>query len=59
MCEELKDELNEGKDAATRVVEHLLRMGADRGTIPVIVDDEKYEVEVRHVPVVPEPVGRE
>ena len=51
MCEELENELNEGKRIATELAAHLLAMGASKATIPVFVADEQYEITVRHIPV--------
>ncbi len=52
MCnDELTAELAGGKRLATALVEHLIRMGAAAGTVPVWVEDQRYEVEVRIVPV--------
>jgi hypothetical protein len=54
MCQELTDELNEGNEAATRLVEHVRRMGAGKATQSIIIEDEEYEVVVTHKPVTPE-----
>jgi hypothetical protein len=35
VCQELKDELAAGQEAARAVVEHVLRMGAGNAEIPV------------------------
>lgn len=51
MCEELDRELNEGKDAARALAEHLNRMGAANLRVEVLVEDEKYLVTVTHQPV--------
>jgi len=48
---DLSAELSEGSRLAKLLVEHLLRMGAGACTLPVVVEDESYEVIVRHKPV--------
>jgi len=53
MDADLKEELDEGERAAHALAEHLRKMGAAKATIPVIIDDEKYEVVVTYVPVEP------
>lgn len=55
--EELNEELRSGREAAKQLVRHLQCMGAAAVTIPMLVDDEKFEIIVRHVPV--EPIGTE
>ena len=52
---DLDIELEEGQMAAKRLARHLISMGADKATLSVLIADEKYEVVVRHVPVVLEP----
>ncbi|HML73347.1 MAG TPA: hypothetical protein PKB02_02505 [Anaerohalosphaeraceae bacterium] len=47
MCEELEESLNEGHEAARRLVDHLLDMGAGKCTIPIETDDGCFIVEVR------------
>ena len=42
----LADELARGSDAAKSVVEHLLAMGANAGSIPVCVDGKPYVVKI-------------
>jgi hypothetical protein len=54
MCEELNEELDNGGRLARELVNHMLAMGADKGTIPVFVNDERYEVTVAHIPVKPD-----
>lgn len=46
MCKELADELEKGKGAARKLVEHLLLMGAESCQIPIILDDEAFVVSV-------------
>ena len=46
MCEELNDELQEGRDAALRLCEHLERMCVDKLSIPVETDDGCYIVKI-------------
>lgn len=36
MCDELKEELEIGKELAEKLLHHLLDMGAGKATIPVI-----------------------
>lgn len=47
MCEELRDELDEGYHAACSLIEHLHAMGAASCRIPVEIDGVVYEVIVR------------
>jgi hypothetical protein len=54
MCQELTDELNEGNEAATRLVQHVRRMGADQMSQSVFIEDEEYKVTIAHKPVTPE-----
>lgn len=46
MCEELKDELKVGKEAAIELVKHVYRMRARDAEIPVEVDGVKWKVKV-------------
>jgi hypothetical protein len=50
--DDLDLELEEGQTAAKRLARHLANMGGSAAFLTVWVDDEKYDVEVRHVPVV-------
>lgn len=54
MCQELTDELNEGNEAATRLVQHLRRMEANQMSQSVFIEDEEYKVTVTHKPVTTE-----
>lgn len=47
MCEELEEELKQGDRIAKELCEHLERMGAGKGAIPVTLDSGCYIVEVR------------
>lgn len=47
MCEELEEELEEGKKAAILLAEHLASMGAGKCTIPVEIDSGCFIVEIR------------
>jgi hypothetical protein len=50
--QKLSEELNEGTNIAKMLVEHVLfTMGAAGAVIPVLLNDEKYEVSVTHIPV--------
>lgn len=52
MNDDLQHELENGQLLAAALVEHMNLMGsASEATIPVIVEDEKWEVTVRHKPV--------
>lgn len=51
MSDETDGQLEEGKRIATALAAHLIEMGAKKATIPVFIQDEKYEVVVAHVPV--------
>lgn len=53
MCEELTEELYEGKHLARSLAYHLISMGAARVEMPVFVEDEEYRITVEHVPVDP------
>lgn len=54
MCQELQDALDNGNHHAVELARHLIEMGAAAATLPVWIDDERYEVVVKHVPVKPE-----
>ena len=47
MCEELEEELEEGNRIAKELCEHLERMSAANGSIPVTLDSGCYIVQVR------------
>lgn len=49
MCKEINEELILGKYIATELVLHLLRMGANKLTIPIEVASIKYEVSIKDV----------
>lgn len=51
--DELNEELSEGKELATCLVNHMMTMGAGGLEIPVLVQDEKYVVTVRYELVKP------
>jgi hypothetical protein len=53
VCEDLKEELDHGKQLAIWLVHHLRDMGAGSATIPVYIQDEEYTVTVTHKPVTP------
>lgn len=58
MSQELNEKLQNGRNPARQLVEHLLHeMGASSCTIPVIYNDEQYDVSIRHVPVKPESIS--
>jgi len=46
MCQELTDELEQGKEAAKALAKHLEVMGADKLTRPVETDDGCYRVTI-------------
>jgi len=46
MGEELEDELDVGYQAARKLVEHLITMGAGKAEIPVTVGSQEYRVTV-------------
>lgn len=56
MCDELDESLADGKRIATALCEHVREMGASDMEIAILIEDERYEVKVRHKPVVDEPV---
>ena len=45
----MTDELNEGSRAASAVLEHMLRMGADQGAIPLIHHDDERGRELSYM----------
>ena len=55
MCKELEEQLEHGSNLAKQLVEHMrYEMNADAGMIPVFLEDERYEISIKHVPVKPE-----
>ncbi len=56
MCEQLDQEIAEGRRLAKELVEHILRMGSAGARIPILIADESYVVSVKHIPVTPEPI---
>jgi len=46
-CQSLEEELTIGKNAATFLVEHMLRMCASRVEIPIVVNGCAYVVSCR------------
>ena len=46
MCDELKEELNEGTKAAVKLAEHLDTMGAANASFPVYLDGSEYVITV-------------
>lgn len=49
MCEELNEELSEGKKLAVKLVEHLCSMGAGKAMMPVFMDGIEYLVTIETV----------
>ena len=47
MCEDLKEELQDGEDAARAWAEHLESMGAGKASIPIETDSGCYVIEIR------------